>query len=327
MGNPKNFNDDTPAAPSTFANVLFQAEDPDPDPNVKRAVSAYMPIIEGTGITLDIVEIGYKKYLQITAVPGGGIAFTDLSDVPASYSGQSGKLVRVNATEDGLEFTSSGGGGGGGMLEADFDVVEASDLTQDNFGAGTHLDDITIGSFTGVRLHEFGPGSDTNRMRVAGQTVPTSTSKWRLSCRVRRHTPLTAFEGLGLAVKDSGGKYIFFGWTYVNVVLSKVKFSNGSSYDGDTQIDTSNFFRDSGASTSYVNVERDLWMRIDDDNTNLTFWLSIDGDYWVKIFSEARTTYLNGTMSLAGIAMNPNNAANAAIETVIDCFSFTIENY
>jgi hypothetical protein len=36
---------------------------------------------------------------------GGGAAdFTDLGDVPASYTGQAGKFVKVNATADGLEF-------------------------------------------------------------------------------------------------------------------------------------------------------------------------------------------------------------------------------
>jgi len=39
-------------------------------------------------------------------------AFVDLSDVPVSYSAQAGLYLRVNATEDGLEFASSGGGGG-----------------------------------------------------------------------------------------------------------------------------------------------------------------------------------------------------------------------
>jgi len=43
---------------------------------------------------------------------GGASAFTDLTDAPSSYMGETGKYVRVNATEDGLEFatvaTSSG---------------------------------------------------------------------------------------------------------------------------------------------------------------------------------------------------------------------------
>lgn len=38
---------------------------------------------------------------------GGASDFTDLGDVPASYTGEANKFVRVKATEDGLEFVTS----------------------------------------------------------------------------------------------------------------------------------------------------------------------------------------------------------------------------
>lgn len=37
-------------------------------------------------------------------IPSGITAFIDLTDVPASYTGQTGKMVAVNATENALEF-------------------------------------------------------------------------------------------------------------------------------------------------------------------------------------------------------------------------------
>lgn len=37
-------------------------------------------------------------------------AFTDIPDVPSSYTGEGGKVVQVKATEDGLEFGAGGGG-------------------------------------------------------------------------------------------------------------------------------------------------------------------------------------------------------------------------
>lgn len=39
---------------------------------------------------------------------GGASAFTDLSDVPSSYSGEGGKVVAVKDAEDGLEFVAGG---------------------------------------------------------------------------------------------------------------------------------------------------------------------------------------------------------------------------
>jgi hypothetical protein len=44
-------------------------------------------------------------------LPGFTDAFTDLADVPNSYVGQSGKVVAVKTTEDGLHFISPAGGG------------------------------------------------------------------------------------------------------------------------------------------------------------------------------------------------------------------------
>lgn len=48
---------------------------------------------------------------------GGASAFTDLTDVPNSYTGQAGKVPVVNETETGLEFVDAPTGGGTGNLE------------------------------------------------------------------------------------------------------------------------------------------------------------------------------------------------------------------
>lgn len=56
---------------------------------------------------------------QITVIRGGG-TFTELSDAPDSYSGQSGKLIGVKVAEDGLEFTAAGGVGD--MLQSVYDT-------------------------------------------------------------------------------------------------------------------------------------------------------------------------------------------------------------
>lgn len=55
---------------------------------------------------------------------GGAGAFTDLTDVPSSYSGQANKLVRVNAGATALEFTAPPAGTG--------DVVGPASATDGN---------------------------------------------------------------------------------------------------------------------------------------------------------------------------------------------------
>jgi hypothetical protein len=48
--------------------------------------------------------------------PGGSSTFLDLTDTPATYTGQGGKTVTVKVDETGLEFTTPAGGGGSETL-------------------------------------------------------------------------------------------------------------------------------------------------------------------------------------------------------------------
>lgn len=48
----------------------------------------------------------------VEGAPGGSEAFTDLTDTPADYTGQEGKLVAVNGAGDGLEFVDAPEPGG-----------------------------------------------------------------------------------------------------------------------------------------------------------------------------------------------------------------------
>lgn len=81
----------------------------------KRFIFKTLPQGKGSGLDADTVD-GYHAddFLQRLAVKhlamgggGGGTGatkFIGLTDVPNSYSGQSGKVAQVKATEDGLEF-------------------------------------------------------------------------------------------------------------------------------------------------------------------------------------------------------------------------------
>ena len=65
----------------------------------------------GAGGKLVKVNAGATA-LEFDAGGGGVTNFTDLGDVPSSYSGAGGKTVKVNAGATGLEFDAGGGGGG-----------------------------------------------------------------------------------------------------------------------------------------------------------------------------------------------------------------------
>jgi len=44
--------------------------------------------------------------LEFTSVAGGASEFLDLTDTPSAYSGQAGKVLAIKSTEDGIEFVS-----------------------------------------------------------------------------------------------------------------------------------------------------------------------------------------------------------------------------
>lgn len=86
------------------------------------------PIIQGSNISKSVYQLEDVKLSSLTnndvlkynsttkqwengTGGGGATAFTDLTDVPSSYSGQGGKAVRVNVGETGLEFFTASGSG------------------------------------------------------------------------------------------------------------------------------------------------------------------------------------------------------------------------
>ena len=57
-------------------------------------------------------DSGSGAWVPTPPEAGGAAAFTDLTDTPANYTDQGGKLVAVNAGATGLEFVAAGAGGG-----------------------------------------------------------------------------------------------------------------------------------------------------------------------------------------------------------------------
>ena len=72
------------------------------------------------------------------------IEFTDLSDVPASYTDQGGKIVAIKEDESGLEFIDASGGAGD-MLKATYDTdndgrVDKAEAIDDGTHTATTID-------------------------------------------------------------------------------------------------------------------------------------------------------------------------------------------
>lgn len=92
-------------------------------------VTTLLGVDDVTGLPAK-VRLDSNGRILVSAVVSG-LSFLDLTDTPNSYTGQSGKGVRVNATEDGLEFyaTSSGVGDVVGPASSTDNAVARFDST------------------------------------------------------------------------------------------------------------------------------------------------------------------------------------------------------
>ena len=111
-----------------------RAEDFDEDDEV--TAGALVPVEEGTAnedklfilSTNNPITVGVTA-LTFSEISGGGgsTTFTGLTDTPANYTGQAGKVAKVNQAEDAIVFEveAAGVGSGGGML----DFVETVEVT------------------------------------------------------------------------------------------------------------------------------------------------------------------------------------------------------
>ena len=90
-----------------------------------------------TDITATIAEpeditasIAAPEDISVTVAGGiGANKFIELTDTPTTYSGQSGKNISVNSTEDGVEFTSSGLGDVVGPASSSDDAIATFNTT------------------------------------------------------------------------------------------------------------------------------------------------------------------------------------------------------
>jgi len=127
----------------------------------------------GTPASDDLLEIvdvsdttdspqGTSKKVLVSALGGGGgvTEFIELTDVPASYTGQGSKVVAVKADETGLEFVA-GGGGSSPFVQETNGAIHRADLS--DFVGGENSTNLTTqeGSASGDLSHADSQGIAT----------------------------------------------------------------------------------------------------------------------------------------------------------------------
>lgn len=155
-------------------------------------------------------------YDPLRVVSGGGAsAFTDLTDVPSSYTGQTLKVVRVNAAETALEFFTLAGGG---------DALTSNPLSQ--FAATTSL------QLKGVISDETGSGA------LVFATSPTITTSL-----------ITGSSSFDLLNTTATTVNAFGAATTLNIGASATCILN---FGGSTTASEFRFLEPSGSGTNYT---------------------------------------------------------------------------
>lgn len=133
---------------------------------------------------------------------GGASAFTDLTDVPQSYTGQGGKLVRVKADASGLEFFT--------LTISSGDVTTALGFTPENVAnksLNVDADKASITKYASVKaVYDWAVATFTTTAAVASQ-ITTALSGYATQAFVTSQGYITnVITALGYTPENQANK-------------------------------------------------------------------------------------------------------------------------
>jgi len=143
------------------------------------------------------------------------------------------------------------------------------------------------------------PTNSGDSLRIRKKTAPTPP--YKVITFFAPTFKSQNFYNIGLCLRQSSdGKVIFFGYYRNNgSLIGVVRFNSPTSFNSTTITRTTN---DLGGCCI-----KGFWLRIEDDNTNRKFQLSVDGINWTDLLSEGRTTFM--TADEIGYLGNSNNTS------------------
>lgn len=206
---------------------------------------------------------------------GGATNFLALTDTPATYASQAGKVAQVNLGENALEFVMPLGTTqfiGDGRFAPPNPLTFSTQL---NHGAGTTW---LTDNFGGTTLMEV--SSSTNQFVSSLKAIPAGS--WVATMRMKpMYVESTGATGVGFQIKDSAtGESV----NYRFVAVGAESWMYVSNY-------TNNTFNANLAGNVDLHHEP-IWIQIEDDTVNFTFRYSPDGVTWKDMVTVGRTAHM-----------------------------------
>ena len=227
------------------------------------------------------MSIANGQGLSLPGSAGGGGAsdFTDLLDTPSTYLGAAGYFLKVNGTEDGVEFTAVTVGD---MLKATYDTnddgkVDAADSANEVAGVttagnskyyGTNgvgaagfydlpTDTDTFTGLTDTPANYTGAGGDTVRVNSGGTALEFVDTNVYLAARGGVDTTATAKLQWGTIVTSAGitydgtnreftvpedGKYVILWQSLTSAAATRVQATINRTSTAPNLTDSSTYF-------------------------------------------------------------------------------------
>jgi hypothetical protein len=288
-----NLNHTTPAAPSGNTNVTWQADGSNnvsgyvPNATVplttKGDVLGYdtapdrIPIgSNGQVLTADSTQALGLKWASPSS--GGGISIGPIASLPVSVPAAGNMYVCTNSP-----YTFVSDGTNWQAFIFGYNVVQPilSAFTQQNQGLTTFTT-----ANGGIAMACTSASGDN--LQWISQAVPA--------------TPYYVDVAFMLSMKDNTGNFgvglsdgtkvtmITFGWESGNANwIKRVQFNSQTSFNNNAS---------AGTVGNWVGPL--IWLRIQNDGTNLTYSYSVDGNTWTQLLQEGATAFLTATLALFG---------------------------
>lgn len=246
-----------------------------------------------------------------TTSSSGALAFTNLTDVPASYTGASLKIVRVNAGETGLEFATASGAGVSPFYSTVPVVPVVGSFTLS--GATASMAQTT----RGVLMGNSATGGANSLITVAKPTANFDMKVWGLAnpAGARR------FLQIQLAISD-GTKVVSFGPVTTGganfpAQLRNINWTNVNTYSSDP-------VTPGGANDFWPNGLWPFWQRLQFDGTNFLYSMSNDGENWALCFTTAPSFIAAASVTRVGVLFgNGGNDNPSGATDTYHVYSFT----